>query len=199
MLHKSDAAKNFSPQDGKRLLKLARITLKEALNQSISTRQQKEKITAQKEAIFQQACGTFVTLKHGDRLRGCIGTLSASLPIAQSIPQNAINAAFHDPRFDPLKQKELDQIRIEISILTTPRPLTYTDHEELLTVIRPTIDGVILSFENASATFLPQVWEQLQRVEDFLSHLCLKAGLPGDTWQLSHPDISVYQVQYFEE
>jgi AmmeMemoRadiSam system protein A len=115
------------------------------------------------------------------------------------IKRNAVNAAFHDPRFAPLKADELDQVGIEISILTEPQPLEYRGSKDLLTKLRPHVDGVILRKGKASATFLPQVWEQLPKPEHFLSHLCRKAGLSADTWEKTQLEISTYQVQYFEE
>ena len=108
-------------------------------------------------------------------------------------------AAFHDPRFSPLSDQELEQVTIEVSVLSEPEPLTFQDGEDLLTKLRANVDGVIIRKGRASATFLPQVWEQLPRPEDFLSHLCAKAGLSSDAWKLSGLDVMTYQVQYFEE
>ena len=112
---------------------------------------------------------------------------------------NAINAAFRDPRFPPLSRDELNRIKIEVSILTNPRPLEYKDAQDLLAKLRPGIDGVIIKKGFHEATFLPQVWEQLPRKEDFLTHLCLKAGLDGDAWRRGDLEVSTYQVQAFEE
>ena len=112
---------------------------------------------------------------------------------------NALNAAFHDPRFAPLSEQEFDRVRIEVSVLTAPRPLAFADGEDLVRKLRPKLDGVIVRKGYTSATFLPQVWEQLPRAEDFLSHLCLKAGLARDAWKHPGLEVSAYQVQYFEE
>ena len=112
---------------------------------------------------------------------------------------NALNAAFQDPRFPPLSPEELDQIVIEVSVLTPPETLTYSDADDLVSRLRPGIDGVILRRGSASATFLPQVWKQLPRCQDFLSHLCLKAGLAAQSWREDHLQVEIYQVQYFEE
>jgi AmmeMemoRadiSam system protein A len=140
-----------------------------------------------------------VTLKLHGKLRGCIGTLSSSETVAEGVRRNAVNAAFHDPRFPPLSEAELGQIRIEVSVLTEPQPLEFADSEDLLRKLRPKVDGVIIRKAHASATFLPQVWEELPKKEDFLSHLCLKAGLPRDDWRRSPLEVSTYQVQHFEE
>jgi AmmeMemoRadiSam system protein A len=140
-----------------------------------------------------------VTLTINQQLRGCIGNLDSTDSIVDGIERNAINAAFHDPRFSPLKADELDLIDIEVSILTEPRLLEYRDSKELISKLRVNVDGVILRKGSASATFLPQVWEQLPQPEKFLSQLCMKAGLSANTWKKGHLDILTYQVQYFEE
>jgi AMMECR1 domain-containing protein len=77
--------------------------------------------------------------------------------------------------------------------------LAFSDPEELLRKLRPNVDGVVVRRGHAGATFLPQVWEQLPKKEDFLDHLCLKAGLPRDAWRRAGLTVSTYQVQYFEE
>ena len=115
------------------------------------------------------------------------------------VRDNARNAAFHDPRFSPLGKRELDALQIEVSVLSEPVPLAYTDADDLLARLRPGIDGVIIKKGSASATFLPQVWEQLPQPEPFLSHLCAKAGLPAEQWRKGDLKVRVYQVQYFEE
>ncbi|KPA16005.1 AMMECR1 domain protein, partial [Candidatus Magnetomorum sp. HK-1] len=106
---------------------------------------------------------------------------------------------FHDPRFSSLSEDEYDNIHVEVSVLTEPVPLEYEDANDLITKLKPNVHGVILRKGYASATFLPQVWDQLPTHESFLSHLCLKAGLPGDTWKKERLEIQTYQVQYFEE
>ena len=143
--------------------------------------------------------GTFVTLKMDNQLRGCIGTLSATDTIVNSIKDNAVNAAFRDFRFSPLTARELDRVEIEVSILTEPQVLEYQDSDDLVARLKPHVDGVIIRKGATSATFLPQVWEQLPRPEDFLNHLCLKAGLSSSAWEESVIKVSTYQVQYFEE
>ena len=88
---------------------------------------------------------------------------------------------------------------MEISILTDPKPLIYSDAEDLLKKLRSGIDGVILKKGYRQSTFLPQVWEQLPEKEDFLNHLCLKAGLDRNAWRKGDLEVSTYQVQAFEE
>ena len=189
----------LSQEQGQLLVKLARQTLlqhfaKQTAQDEIDSLN--DRLTA---PCFNQSYGTFVTLKIDGHLRGCIGNLTSSDSLVSGVRRNTINAAFHDPRFSPLSASELDRVTIEISILSNPRPLSYQDAADLLKKLRPNIDGVIIRKQFASATFLPQVWEQLPEPQDFLKHLCMKAGLPADAWQHSRLEVSTYQVQYFEE
>ncbi len=198
MTHHPDS-QNLSPEQGQLLVKLARQTLSKQLAKQIPQNEIDSLNTALTDPCFNSSCGTFVTLTIDGQLRGCIGNLTSNESLTSSVRRNAINAAFHDPRFSPLGASELDRISIEVSILSEPRPLYYREASDLLKKLRPHIDGVILRKEPASATFLPQVWEQLPRPQDFLGHLCLKAGLAADAWQHSELEVSTYQVQYFEE
>lgn len=143
--------------------------------------------------------GTFVTLKIKGQLRGCMGNLTSSDTIVEGIKRNAITAALHDPRFAPLSPEELVATDIEISVLSMPQSLAYEDGHDLVAKLRPGVDGVIIKKGLAGATFLPQVWEQLPRPEDFLAHLCHKAGLPMNAWQDGELEVSIYQAQYFHE
>jgi len=188
----------LNEKQGQALLKLARKTISEELG--IKPKEgQFSLVSDLEDKDLKRKSGTFVTLKLRSQLRGCIGNLDASDPIIEGVKRNAINAAFHDYRFSPLTSKEFDKIDIEISILSEPRPLEYKDGKDLINKLRPDIDGVIIRKGNASATFLPQVWEQLKKPEDFLSHLCMKAGLPSDSWKNSKLEVLTYNVQYFEE
>ena len=149
--------------------------------------------------LLEQPRGVFVTLKQQGKLRGCIGSLSAHQPLAAGVRQNALNAAFSDPRFTPLTAAELASLRIEISVLTPLRPLEYDQAADLPTLLRPGRDGVLIEEDDCSATFLPQVWEQLPDPVRFLEHLCLKAGLPADSWCRGGLKVKTYQVQPFAE
>ncbi len=188
----------LSEEQGQALVKLARLTLENTLKQT--ERQADEEFQQSLSAPELQARrGTFVTLHIHGRLRGCIGSLLPENTITESVKENAVNAALRDPRFPPLTAAELDKTHIEVSVLTDPQVLEYADAEDLLTRLRPNIDGVILQKGPARSTFLPQVWEQLPQTSQFLSQLCLKAGLPADAWKNEHPQILTYQAQYFEE
>ena len=197
---KSNGSKTrFTENQGRLLVKLARNTiLKELAGKSTDTESDTSAQVNQDER-FQAHCGTFVTLKIQGQLRGCIGNLTSTESVLDGVKRNAVNAAFHDPRFSSLSAAELDRTEIEVSILTEPLPLEYREPRELIQKLRVNVDGVIIRKGHASATFLPQVWEQLPRPEDFLTHLCMKAGLPSDAWKSSELEVLTYQVQYFEE
>ncbi len=143
---------------------------------------------------------TFVTITKGEEesLRGCIGSLEAYRPLYEDIIINARAAALHDPRFNALSIDEFKDIKIEVSILSKPKRLEYGDIEDLRSKIRVGIDGVVLKFDSAQATFLPQVWEQLPSFDLFFAHLCQKAGMSANCLEL-HPEIFTYQVEKFKE
>jgi hypothetical protein len=195
MKNHKDSPQSLNEKQGQTLVKLARQTIAERLGK----RSVKVDADSMTDSVFKEKRGTFVTLTINKQLRGCIGNLDTTDSIVDGIERNAVNAAFRDPRFPPLKAKELDRVDIEVSILTEPKPLEYIDSKDLLSKLRVNVDGVILRKGSASATFLPQVWEQLPQPEKFLSHLCTKAGLSADTWKKGHLEILTYQVQYFEE
>ncbi len=140
---------------------------------------------------------SFVTLtKHGE-LRGCMGTLEAHRPLGEDVEANARAAAFGDPRFPPLSRDELDQARVEVSLLSRAEPLRFTSEADALGQLRPGIDGVILAYGPRRATFLPQVWEQLPDPHTFMAQLKRKAGLEPTFWaegiQLSRYGVEKYQ------
>lgn len=139
----------------------------------------------------QKAC--FVTLTKNDNLRGCIGSLQAHRPFLQDLIQNARAAAFSDPRFTPLTHQELDEIEIEVSVLTHPQELVYSDYEDLKQKIIPFTHGVILKHTYHQATFLPSVWEQLPTFDDFFANLCAKAQMSSNCLE-SHPQIYTYEA-----
>ncbi len=184
---------HLTEEQGDLLLRVARQALAEKLGKKT------ERLSDAVDPALQAECGTFVTLKIGGQLRGCIGNLEPVGSIYEGIRRNALNAAFQDYRFPQLSAEELARVHIDISILTRPQPLVYQDGSDLIARLRPGVDGVILRLGRCSATFLPQVWEQVPLAEDFLGHLCRKAGLSETAWQESHPEVEIYQVQCFEE
>jgi AmmeMemoRadiSam system protein A len=194
-----DKSHNLGPEQGQLLVKLARHSLMERLGKQVPQSKIDSLNAALADPCFQISCGTFVTLKINGQLRGCIGNLTSNESLVSGIRRNTINAAFHDPRFAPLSASELSLVEIEISILTEPQPLNYRDGADLLKKLRPDVDGVTICLGRASATFLPQVWEQLPDPQGFLANLCMKAGLAADAWKNRRLEVSTYQVQHFEE
>ncbi len=142
---------------------------------------------------------TFVTLTRDGRLRGCVGALEATQPLAEDVREHAIAAALYDYRFPPVTPAELPDIRLEVSYLTPLKPLQYSHPEDLPQLLRPGVDGVVLSDGLHKATFLPQVWNQLPDPEDFLSQLCLKMGAAPDLWRRRPLQVWTYQVEKFHE
>jgi len=199
MKNKEKTSPGLTNKQGDALLSIARQTIMESLGINGPNINNEKNEDILKDKIFQTNSGTFVTLHLNGQLRGCMGNIMASETIKDGVKRNAINAAFHDPRFPGVKKDELKNIDMEISILTKPVPMDYKDGQDLIDNLRVNIDGVILQKGRASATFLPQVWEQLPSPEEFLSHLCLKAGLPQDAWNSPGIEILTYQVQYFNE
>lgn len=126
---------------------------------------------------------SFVTLKkHGETLRGCIGTLEARSSLVVSIAENAYAAAFSDPRFPPLDASEVEDLTIEVSVLSPQEPVSVTSEQELLDKMIPGDAGWVLQENGDRGTFLPSVWESLSEPADFLRHLKMKAGLAPDYW-----------------
>lgn len=186
----------LSADQGKILVQLARETIASLLGIEQGDKIDQKMLNF---PVFQEKRGIFVTLKKGAQLRGCIGSIAAIEPLVEGIRHQAENAAFNDTRFKKVKADELDDIDVEISILSEPAPLEFTDPQDLVAKLRPHIDGVILSYGRYQSTFLPQVWDQLADPEDFLGHLAMKAGLPKDGWKNDGIEIKTYQVQHFED
>jgi len=124
----------------------------------------------------------FVTLYKNRQLRGCIGSPEAHRPLLTDVAQNAYRAAFHDPRFPNLTTEEVPELHVSISVLSPPSPMTISSEAGLLSQLRPNVDGLIISDGGHRALFLPSVWEQLPKPEDFLSRLKLKAGMGDGYW-----------------
>lgn len=153
--------------------------------------------TCPPEFVAEGAC--FVTLTIQRNLRGCIGALEAYQPLVLDVIEHAAAAGVNDYRFSPVSPRELSTIRIEISRLTKPQILPYTDGQDLLGKLRPGTDGVIIRDGRQRATFLPQVWEQITDAAEFLDHLCYKMGARSDLWRRKKLEVSIYQVEEFHE
>lgn len=188
-------ADRLTEEEGRYLLTVARKTIE----QRLFNRTDEDRTDKIEPPIYSERRGTFVTLTIDGRLRGCIGHIIPRETLIEGVRINAINAAFQDPRFSPVSGKEWERVKIEVSILTDPKPLPYADADDLLKKLRAGIDGVIIKQGFRQATFLPQVWEQIHDNKEFLTHLCLKAGLQGAAWKKERLEVYTYQVQAFEE
>ena len=180
----------IDPRPGEILLPIARAAIARELG---------EARPASEEAQWLRDPGaTFVTLKQGEKLRGCIGTLKARRPLIEDLKANAVAAAFRDPRFAPLSHDELDRTRVEVSLLSPLEPLVCENEEHALSQLRPAIDGVVFEYGYHQSTFLPQVWEDLPDPAEFLATLKQKAGLPPDFWD---PEVKLarYMVSKWSE
>ena len=189
------APENLAAAERKFLLELARKTLT-----SVTAGGSVPEVAAKDvppKLAEKKAC--FVTLTKSGALRGCIGHLMAMEPLHQAVAENARNAALRDPRFPPVQPDELDQIKIEISVLTEPQPLPFSSPDDLLSKLHPNEDGVLLHIGPRTATFLPQVWAQIPDKVEFLSHLSQKAGCEPSAWRGKDVSVSIYHVECFEE
>ncbi len=185
---------DFSRENKKRLIGLAR--------NAIETYVREGKIvepTEEEMKIFNKRQGCFVTITKDGQLRGCIGIIEANTRLAKGVIENAVSAATKDPRFPPVNADELYDLNIEISILSVPEKMEYSNAEELQSRLESEKPGVIISKGLRQATFLPQVWKQLPDAKIFLSELCLKAGLHGLEWKTSTLEMKTYTADVIEE
>ncbi len=171
----------YSDAQQQLLLALAQRSVEIAVNEG-----RRMPVTAEDyEFPLQQNRATFVTLTIQNKLRGCIGCLDAIEPLVAGVVHNAYSAAVCDPRFNPVRPGELAELHFEISILSPVQPIVVDDESQLLAVLVPNVDGLILEDGMHRATYLPTVWTQLPQAETFLCELKAKAGLPADYWSES--------------
>jgi MEMO1 family protein len=186
-----EAAARLDDTDKERLLELARETIAVALRERKAP--EAEDLSVEITPAMKAVRGSFVTLKIGQRLRGCIGDIFPSRPLFKSVISNAVNAAFNDRRFSPLTQEEFEKVHIEISALTPQEPVdSWRD-------IEVGKHGVVLSKGSARAVFLPQVApEQGWDRDTMLTRLAMKAGLPADAWK-EGASFTVFEAEVFGE
>ena len=181
----------MNSSDGEELLKLARDSITSYFDKAepdINNSQYSDKQ------------GVFVTLHKNGELRGCIGFPEPIFPLNKAIVDASRHAAFEDPRFPPVKKEELEQIEIEMSILTVPQLLEVKNPDEYLDKIRIGTDGLIIRNSFASGLLLPQVaTEQKWDALEFLDYVCLKAGLPQGAWKDLNNKIYTFQAEIFSE
>ena len=193
--HPKPLPPTLNPQERATLLRLARQALEDGVNGRPLAHLDLEQLSPR----LRQPGAAFVTLTIRGELRGCVGALEASQPLAEDVREHAIAAALEDYRFSPVQPSELRTIALEVSCLTQPQPLEYDRPEELLARLRPGVDGVVLRDGLRRATFLPKVWEKVPDAEIFLSMLCRKMGAASDLWRLKKLTVLTYQVEEFHE
>ncbi len=194
-LYDKHMANPLTPEEKNTLLHLAREALETSVHGTPLPPIDKVSLTP---ALLADGA-SFVTLTIHGSLRGCIGALEPYQPLAEDVREHAVAAALQDYRFNPVQPGELGKIEIEVSRLTQPVPLEYTDSTGLLARLHPGVDGVILRDGSRRATFLPQVWEKIPDPSEFLENLCYKMGVAPDTWRRKKLQVLVYQVEEFHE
>lgn len=169
----------IADQQGDTLLHIAR----RSIHQGLQTRRSLTVSLNEYDPQLFFHCATFVTLQINQQLRGCLGTLQASRPLAQDIAYNAFAAAFQDPRFPAVSRDEVHRLDIHLSLLSDSEPMHFSDQQDLLEQIEAGVDGLILEeLPNYKGTFLPSVWQSLPQKSEFFNQLKRKAGLAEDYW-----------------
>jgi AmmeMemoRadiSam system protein A len=127
---------------------------------------------------------SFVTLRWAvdGRLQGCIGSTEPHVPIVDDVGHNAVAAGLYDPRADPLVQRDVEALDVELSILSPLEPIAFTDRASACNAVRVGVDGIVFSSGRQRATLLPSMWDRLPTPDVFLSALLQKAGRPPGAW-----------------
>jgi len=175
---------------GAQLIRIARGSIREAMGL--------EAWSLPRAPWLAEPGATFVTLRQGEALRGCIGSLEARRALGEDVAANARAAAFSDPRFAPLERRELDVTSIEVSLLSPSEPLPFATVKELFAKVVPGEDGIVIEAGTRRATFLPQVWDVLPAPRDFFGELVRKAGLPA-SYPIERCRVLRYRVQKWTE
>jgi len=192
---KHSSPETLAPEEKEFLLKLARQVLEAYLENRPLPRLDLHNLSP----VLLEKRGCFVTLEKNHQLRGCIGYLQPREALVKAVVENAINAAVNDHRFPRVTREELDLLSVEISVLTVPRLMTYKTTDDLLAKLVPERDGIILKSSYHQSTYLPQVWKQIPKKEEFLSRLCLKGGAQADCWKDPSTEVYRYQAQVYKE
>jgi len=187
-------------EKGRILLQIARAAIESALKIS----KVKDESIDKTVQWLSEPGATFITLTKNGQLRGCIGSLYAHQPLINDVSSNAVSAALHDTRFQPVTAEELSHIDIEVSLLSALQPINFANEADALAQLRPGIDGVMFEYGIYRSTFLPQVWDSLPQSHEFMAQLKMKAGLYPDFWddaiQLSRYTVEKWrETDYIEE
>ncbi len=187
--------KLVSLEEGKKIVKIAREAIEKYLEEG-------ERLQASGEVPekLREDRGVFVTLNKKGNLRGCIGRPLPNQPFVKGLVNSAISAATRDPRFPSLEPDELDEITVEVSVLTVPEEVEVESTKKYPEKIQVGRDGLIVSYKGRQGLLLPQVavdngWD----VEEFLSQTCVKAGLSPDSWVEKDLTVERFSAQVFKE
>jgi AmmeMemoRadiSam system protein A len=132
--------------------------------------------------VLRHPGGAFVTLHEGRRLRGCVGRMESFEPLGVTVAEVARSAALEDPRFGPVRDRELCDLEVSVSVLTPAEPMDVGSYDELLARVRPGVDGLLVDSGRDRATLLPAVWHDVPDPRDFVRALWRKAGLAPASW-----------------
>ena len=190
------ALRTMNKKDKQYLLKLARRAIKKYFQDKGVLQIEEDNLPQ----TLKEKRGIFVTLWKNRQLRGCIGNLENKKPIYQSVIDNSLASALIDPRFMVLKKDELNDIKIEISILSELKKIPdFASSNSFLKYLNKYQPGILIKKGAYQATFLPQVWEELTSAETFISHLCEKAGLDKNEWEKMNLEVYGYTAEVFKE
>jgi hypothetical protein len=187
----------YGENDGAELVRAAR----NAIELYLISRRFDRNVVKKSVSRFSERHGVFVTLEHypTKELRGCIGFPRAVAPIGESVVEAAIAAAFEDPRFVPVSHVELDELSIEVSILSEPVPIDGPAKKRKKN-IKVGRDGLIVEYGLYSGLLLPIVAvEQKWDEEQFLEEVCVKAGLQSSYWSQPNVKLLKFETQVFRE
>jgi len=194
----------LTKEEGEFLVKLARRAVREYL-----TAFRRISPPPDTPPRLREKAGVVVTIEKIQRdfsgvprrvLRGCIGFPEPVMPLADATVEAAIAAATEDPRFEPMLAEELKSVVFEVSVLTPPKLVEYEKPEELLEKVRVGRDGVIVEKGVLRGLLLPQVPVEYEwDIEEYLSHACVKAGLPPDAWRTSKLRVYTFRARIFAE
>ncbi len=192
----------LSQEEGELLIKIARTEITNRLFEKshLSSSFISPSLIQSNPFLNEKGC-LFVTLTKNNKLRGCIGFVEPIYSILDATKKASLSSAFNDPRFPPLTKDELISVKIEISYLSPFEKITANTKDELLSSITLGTDGILLKKGHQSALFLPQVATEWGfSKEEFLTNLCMKAGLNAKAWQkISEMEFYKFQVQLFKE
>ena len=177
------SATSFQPYSDTELSELLNIARKAIADYFNGVRAMPQTHLYDAKLLEPAAC--FVTLEVGGELQGCLGCIEAMHPLVNEVYNKARSAAYQDHRFLPLRESQLNDLTVEVSVLSKPQELTVISEQELETYLESNRVGLILSDSSHRALFLPQVWEQLSSPKDFIRHLKIKGGWSSTYWSPS--------------